>query len=93
MVCGVAYKNDISDTRESPSKILISELIKLGAEVSWYDPLVDSFDGIKVSDLNEKHFDIAIVAVLHKGMNLPALIRSSKYIFDCTGKIPGVPRL
>jgi len=93
LVCGVAYKNDISDTRESPSKILISELIKLGAEVSWYDPLVDSFDGIKVSDLNEKHFDIAIVAVLHKGMNLPALIRSSKYIFDCTGKIPGVPRL
>ena len=43
LVLGVAYKQDIDDCRESPSIKLIRELIKVGAEVAFYDPNVKSF--------------------------------------------------
>jgi UDP-N-acetyl-D-glucosamine dehydrogenase len=41
-VMGLAYKRDIDDTRETPSKKIIEELINLGARVKIYDPYVKS---------------------------------------------------
>ncbi|MBI0582573.1 MAG: nucleotide sugar dehydrogenase [Methanomassiliicoccales archaeon] len=38
-VLGIAYKPDVSDTRESPAALVISELIDEGAEVKVFDPL------------------------------------------------------
>ena len=40
LVLGVAYKSDISDTRESPAVKLIQLLSAAGAEVSYHDPFV-----------------------------------------------------
>jgi UDPglucose 6-dehydrogenase len=39
-VLGLAFKPDTSDTRESPSITLVKELLKEGANVVAYDPLV-----------------------------------------------------
>jgi len=41
-VLGLAYKADISDTRESPAIKIIEELIERGAQVKVYDPYVKS---------------------------------------------------
>lgn len=41
-VFGLAYKSNISDTRESPAKKIIEELIERGANIKAYDPFVDS---------------------------------------------------
>jgi UDP-N-acetyl-D-glucosamine dehydrogenase len=41
VVVGLAYKANISDTRETPASLIISELEKLGAKVSWHDPVVE----------------------------------------------------
>ena len=51
LVLGVAYKPDISDTRESPAVKLISLLKKAGAEVDYHDPHVPSFqeNGVAMS--------------------------------------------
>jgi len=40
-VAGVSYKSNISDLRESPALNLITELLKTGAKVQWFDPLVN----------------------------------------------------
>lgn len=40
LVWGVAYKKDINDSRESAAYGVISELIKKGAEVDYFDPHV-----------------------------------------------------
>jgi UDP-N-acetyl-D-glucosamine dehydrogenase len=87
LVAGVAYKSNISDTRESPSEILIANLKKEGAKVSWYDPLVVSWNGENSTLPEPKNFDITIVAVLHDAMNKNVISESSDYVFDCTGKI------
>ena len=39
-ILGVTYKPNISDQRESPAVPLASELIRLGAELRFYDPFV-----------------------------------------------------
>ena len=43
LVLGVAYKPNISDTRESPAVKLIALLKAAGADVSYHDPHVPSF--------------------------------------------------
>ena len=43
-VMGLAYKKNITDTRESPSKKIIEELINLGANVKAYDPHAPSIE-------------------------------------------------
>ena len=43
LVLGVAYKQDIDDYRESPALRVIESLRKLGAQVSYYDPYVESY--------------------------------------------------
>ncbi|MGQ9475766.1 MAG: nucleotide sugar dehydrogenase [Actinomycetota bacterium] len=43
LVLGVAYKPDVSDTRETPAAKLISLLRREGAEVVYHDPRVPEF--------------------------------------------------
>ena len=38
LVLGIAYKKDIDDPRESPAFEIITELLRLGAVVSYHDP-------------------------------------------------------
>src|SRR5687768_5487090 len=53
LVLGVAYKPDISDTRESPAVKLIALLQAAGAEVEYHDPHVPSFaeNGLDMSSV------------------------------------------
>ena len=88
VVVGIAYKANISDTREAPSALVIDELKKLGAEVSWHDPVVGTWNGQSSSEL--KGFDVAIVVTKHDVVIEPAIKASAAYVFDCTGTIKGV---
>ncbi len=93
LVCGVSYKPDISDVRETPSEILFEELNKEGAVVNWHDPLVASWRGSKSVELNIKKYAVTIVAMLHSVMNKELILNSSDYVLDCTGKLEGAKKL
>ena len=90
-VIGVAYKPNVADTRETPAEIVIDELKKLGAVVSWHDPVVKSWKGQDSSDLGGA--EIAIVVTLHDVMDKAAVLKSAGYVFDATGKLPGAVQL
>ena len=91
VVVGVAYKANVKDTREAPAALVISELQKLGAEVSWHDPVVGTWNGQSSSDLNG--FDVAIVVTKHDVVSEAEIKACSPYVFDCTGSIKGVAGL
>src|SRR5674536_1060 len=40
-VLGLSYKENVGDPRESPSKVVVEELKKRGAQVHLVDPYVD----------------------------------------------------
>jgi UDP-N-acetyl-D-glucosamine dehydrogenase len=91
VVVGIAYKANVSDTREAPAALVISELQKLGAEVSWHDPVVGTWNGQSSSEL--KGFDVAVVVTKHGSVNEADIKACAAYVFDCTGSIKGVAGL
>ena len=91
VVVGVAYKANVTDTREAPAALVISELQKLGAEVSWHDPVVKNWNNQSSCDL--KGFDAAIVVTKHAVVSEADIKACAPYVFDCTGTIKGVAGL
>ena len=69
LVVGVSYKADISDTRESPAKPFVESLKEFGAEVSWHDPLVSSWNGESSSSVAGE-YDLAVVLVAHSNLSI-----------------------
>jgi UDP-N-acetyl-D-glucosamine dehydrogenase len=84
-VIGVAYKPNVADTRETPAELVIEELQKAGAKVSWHDPVVQSWRDGQSSDLGGS--EIAIVVTMHDVVSSESVLASAPYVFDTTGKI------
>lgn len=91
LVIGVAYKRDISDTRETPAKELIRILREKSCHVDWHDDLVKQWENEESSQLGD--YDIYIVHTLHSYLDLSKLKTLNKFIFDCTGNIDGAHKL
>jgi len=91
VVVGVAYKANVLDTREAPAALVISELQKLGAEVSWHDPVVKNWNGQSSCVL--EGFDAAIIVTKHDVISETDIKACAPYLFDCTGTIKGVAGL
>lgn len=70
LVCGVSYREDIGDSRYSPSEILVRELIKEGANVFCHDPYLNYWDELEQTLLTElpspAEFNAVIMAVSHR---------------------------
>ena len=90
-VIGVAYKPNVADTRETPAELVIDELKRQGAKVSWHDPVVGTWQGETSTPLVGS--DIAIVVTLHDTLDKKAVLASAPYVFDTTGKLAGAKRL
>jgi UDP-N-acetyl-D-glucosamine dehydrogenase len=91
VVVGVAYKANVKDTREAPAALVVSELQKLGADVSWHDPVVGTWNGQSSCEL--KGFDVAIVVTKHDVVSEAVIKACAAYVFDCTGSMKGVAGL
>jgi UDP-N-acetyl-D-glucosamine dehydrogenase len=72
LVIGIAYKPNVSDTRESPAKALIVGLRDRGAKVFWNDDLVKSWNGELSTPINSD-FDLAIMVTPHDDLDLSPL--------------------
>jgi UDP-N-acetyl-D-glucosamine dehydrogenase len=90
VVVGVAYKPDVTDTRETPAAEIIRLLTSAGAVVTWNDHVVGSWMGQSSSPIEEN--DIAVVVTRHSELT-EAEIKKATYVFDCTGTVQGVDRI
>ena len=93
LVCGISYKKDVADVRESPSIRLIETLKREKANVVWHDPVVSKYNGEVSTDLGSKKFDITVLAIYHKKMDLNLISKSSDYVFDCLGLLKSAVQL
>ena len=99
MILGVAYKADISDTRESPALDLIELLRDEGAEISYSDPYVPDLPlsgecklhsiDLETGDLYE--MDAVIIVSNHKLFDLPSLSHKVDLIIDTRNATAGLP--
>lgn len=89
LVLGVTYKKDVKDLRKSPSIKLIEVLRKLGAQVSFYDPLVSylsvdglTVDGVPLTPKVVAAQDCVAVSVDHTQVDYALVLKSAKVVFD-----------
>ncbi len=62
-IAGIAYKPNVSDTRESPALSLIQILRNKGAQVTWHDYHVKEFNNESSTPITK--VDIAIICTHH----------------------------
>ena len=66
-IAGIAYKSDLSDTRESPALALMKVLRSEGADVTWCDDHVQSWNGEASQAI--KPVNIGIIVTAHSGVD------------------------
>lgn len=96
LIYGVAYKRDVNDMRESPSFHVIHGLIGRGAEVSYMDPHVPSFDeeGMQMTSVDPASsfasYDCVVIVTDHEKLDRGRLLREAKLIVDSRDALHGV---
>ena len=89
LVIGVAYKKDVSDTRESPALDVIALLEEKGAHVDYHDPHVPqlqigekSYRSIDLTPEALQNYDIVAITTDHSSVDWDMVQKHSRIIFD-----------
>ncbi len=94
LIIGLAYKKNISDTRESPSVRLMEILMEQGAEVDFHDPFVPKIPrmrehptlegkpSVPFSDIAARNYDAILIATDHDSVDYAALAKMGPHIVD-----------
>ena len=91
LLMGVAYKNDISDMRESPAVDITELLLEKKVDVSYFDPFVKEFSVLgksinKEDEINSfDNYDMLLVLTPHSNFSDIDFSKIKTTIFDTTG--------
>ncbi|TDB89061.1 nucleotide sugar dehydrogenase [Actinomadura sp. 7K534] len=94
LLLGVTYKADIADQRESPARPVARRLARLGADLSFHDPFIRSWevDGTEIPNAGADlaaalaAADLAIVLADHTAYDSGTLTRNARLLFDTRGR-------
>jgi UDP-N-acetyl-D-glucosamine dehydrogenase len=101
-VLGVAYKKDIDDPRESPSFVLMEQLLARGAELSYNDPHVPTLPRTRahasLPELVSQHLtaeylaaqDCILIATNHSAYDYGFIVEHAKLVVDTRNATAGV---
>ena len=86
LICGVSYRQDVDDTRYSPTEILYERIISTGAKIDIHDPIVSYWNEVSIEiDTNNfpssKIYDLVIFCVPHSfycALNLLKWVKNKK---------------
>ncbi len=96
LILGVAYKKEVSDTRESPALDIMGLLKKKGAELSYADPYVPSLDvfgeTLAAYDLANGvgGFDCIVIITNHAKFDYPRILAEASLVFDTRNATGGL---
>ena len=84
LVLGVAYKADVSDTRESPALKLIELMRTAGAEVAYHDPHVPELPTHRLTSqpLEPGDYDCVAIVTAHRAIDYEEVAERSKLVVD-----------
>lgn len=106
LLLGMAYKADVSDTRESPALDILVELERLGAQVDYHDPWVPEIEveGRAYKSLNLagdalSKPDLVVITTAHSSVDYAEVCEKAVRVLDTRnatrelGSPPNVERL
>jgi nucleotide sugar dehydrogenase len=96
LVAGLAYKPNVSDTRESPALEIIDGLARRAARVSVYDPIVPSVEVAgrvywSVDEPAAEQYDLVVLCCHHAAMDA-LVLKGDALVLDATFSFPARAR-
>ena len=102
LVCGVAYKSNVDDTRETPAQEIITRLQLGGAAVSYHDPHVPNLPRKRTGDIQLdsvplkaemlRGVDAVVLLMRHEAIDWALIAREAPVVVDaCNAMGPYVP--
>src|ERR687888_827194 len=82
LVLGVSYKADIDDVRESPADKIIQLLRKAGADISYHDPHVAEFNGLRSVAYAPEEYDCVVIVTAHTAIDYDDLVNRAQLVVD-----------
>lgn len=90
LILGVAYKQDISDFRESPAIKVINEFERVGSRVIYYDPYVTEYTDGDTTRRSEfsltedllRSVDLVVITTAHTTIDYHLVQKNAVAIFD-----------
>ncbi|MCS0673867.1 nucleotide sugar dehydrogenase [Cytobacillus firmus] len=89
LICGVTYKKDINDMRESPAIPIIDSLLKKGVKLSYHDPFIMELKineqvlrSIDITKNTLKEFDCVVILTDHSSLPRSEILQFSKTVYD-----------
>lgn len=88
LILGVAYKEDVVDTRESPALSVISLLHAKGAVVDYHDPHIPDLDVDDIAmesvsiEQNIGRYDCVVLITNHSNFDLKTIVEESRAFID-----------
>ena len=94
LILGISYKKDIDDTRESPSFVIIKQLMARGAVVDFYDPFCPKIpalrdhpdllgrESIELSAETIRRYDAVVICTDHTDVDYQLIGDNSNLVID-----------
>ncbi|WP_239773036.1 nucleotide sugar dehydrogenase [Mammaliicoccus sp. I-M36] len=90
LIVGITYKDNVPDTRESPSLKLLEILVKCGVSVDYFDPLIPSislkqfglFHSIIYDKSKIEEYDCVVLTTYQNVINYKELSKIDTFILD-----------
>lgn len=95
---GVAYKPDIDDARESPALLVMEQVARKGAVVSYHDPYIPqvidehghTWEAVELSDQNLAESDCVVFTTNHSSLDIDRIVNRARLIVDTRNAVMGV---
>ncbi|MEI6387294.1 MAG: nucleotide sugar dehydrogenase [Spirochaetota bacterium] len=95
---GVAYKPDIDDARESPALLVMEQVARKGAVVSYHDPYIPQvidehghrWQGVELTDQVLTEADCVVFTTNHSSLDIDRIVDKATLIVDTRNAVKGV---
>lgn len=100
LVCGLAYKPNVDDTRETPAAEIIEHLDELGAIVTYHDPHVPVFprmrrharemQSVELTPDTLRSYDCVLIVTNHDAIDCKLIATSARLVVDTRNALKGL---
>jgi UDP-N-acetyl-D-glucosamine dehydrogenase len=95
---GVAYKPDIDDSRESPALLVMEQVAKKGALVTYHDPYIPEvidehchkWIGVELTDLAIEEADCVVFTTNHSVIDVDRIVSKARLVVDTRNAVKQV---
>lgn len=96
LILGLAYKENVDDSRESPVVAIMERLRDLGAQISYSDPHIPVFptmrahhfslSSVTLTERSIAAFDCVVLATDHDRFDYELVRSNARLLVDCRGR-------